>query len=187
MANFIPLGEKTTYTLYINSNDKVSGTNNNASFAINWDDFLPREYQKYKVAFNFQTSGGNYKDATYATVPYVFSAATIKMNNLGKTFSFDTATKSNSYTLGVIQRDIQTTGSSSNTLACYYLYNPPKTMTRPNQNLITILVYNNYFANTLLTDTNAGGTALSADMTSWSMVMEFIPIFNDVIKHQGNL
>ena len=27
------------YNIYINSNDKMSGKNNNATFQINWDDF----------------------------------------------------------------------------------------------------------------------------------------------------
>ena len=27
------------YNVYINSNDKMSGKNNNATFQINWDDF----------------------------------------------------------------------------------------------------------------------------------------------------
>ena len=29
--------ENKTYTLFINSNNKISGTNNNANYQINWD------------------------------------------------------------------------------------------------------------------------------------------------------
>ena len=32
------------YNIYINSNDKMRGKNNNATFQINWDVFLPRNY-----------------------------------------------------------------------------------------------------------------------------------------------
>jgi hypothetical protein len=56
--------ETKSYTLFISSADKVSGTNNQASFNINWDSFLPREYDTYKLGFSFQTGGGNYKDNT---------------------------------------------------------------------------------------------------------------------------
>jgi hypothetical protein len=52
------------YNIYINSNDKMSGKNNNATFQINWDDFLPRNYKYYNVTFSFQTAPGYYKDDT---------------------------------------------------------------------------------------------------------------------------
>ena len=42
------------YNVYINSNDKMSGKNNNATFQINWDDFLPRNYKYYNVTFLFK-------------------------------------------------------------------------------------------------------------------------------------
>jgi len=59
--------ETKSYTLFISSVDKVSGTNNNATFDVNWDSFLPREYDTYKVAYSFQTAGGQYKDNTQFT------------------------------------------------------------------------------------------------------------------------
>ena len=46
------------YNIYINSNDKMSGKNNNATFQINWNDFLPRNYKYYNVTFSFQTAAG---------------------------------------------------------------------------------------------------------------------------------
>ena len=54
-----------TYTLVLNSNDKISGTNNNATFQVNWKDFLPEEYDKYKMVYTFQTTGGYYGDGSY--------------------------------------------------------------------------------------------------------------------------
>ena len=57
--------ETKNYSLFINSTDKLSGsTNNNAKYDIGWDDFLPREYDNYKMSFSFQSVGGNYKDTT---------------------------------------------------------------------------------------------------------------------------
>ena len=62
--------DKPTYNLIINSSDKISGTNNNATFQINWDDFLPRKFNMYKVIFSFQTTGGYYKDNTATPIVY---------------------------------------------------------------------------------------------------------------------
>ena len=58
--------ETKSYTLFLSSTDKVSGTNNSATFNVNWDSFLPREYDAYKVAFSFQSGGGNYLDSKFS-------------------------------------------------------------------------------------------------------------------------
>jgi hypothetical protein len=166
--------ETSSFSLIINSTDKLSGTNNNGTYQVNWDDFLPRNYINYKVAFTFQTTGGNYKDGTYNSIATVFSSATIRINWGGRSYSFDTSTKSPSINLGVIQRDIQTSTSSSNTLGCYYLYNPPRTIARPNQNIITVSIYNQSTGG-LLVDTTTAPTLLT-DMTNWTGYFEFIPI-----------
>ena len=54
--------DKNSYTLFLNSSDKVSGTNNNANYDVNWDDFLPRDIESFKVVYSFQTAGGYYRD-----------------------------------------------------------------------------------------------------------------------------
>ena len=51
----------------INSADKISGTNNNATYQVNWRDFLPDNVQCYKVAFSFQTIGGYYGDGLFSS------------------------------------------------------------------------------------------------------------------------
>lgn len=278
--------DTTTYSLVINSADRISGTTNNATYQINWRDFLPDNYNTYKVAFSFQTVGGYYSDGVFsntgpantgstpvaisttaviptgATTIYVnannylngggtmfvsgigiaanttinavnalnftintptagvipagtqlffytsaaiysaaanaatFSSARVIMQNQGRSFSFDTQTKGPSTNLGILQRDIQTSGSKSNALSCFYCQNPPRTMARPNQNLMTINIMNNYpfvggivgYNNLVpvystvitnqnfLTDTYAGGTVLATDMTPYTMILEFIPI-----------
>jgi hypothetical protein len=58
----------------------------------------------------------------------------------------------------------------------FFYQNASKTIIRQSSNNLTISIYNNYYANTLLTDTNANGTAPAAYMTSWSAMLEFIPI-----------
>ena len=76
--------------------------------------------------------------------------------------------------MGLIYRDIQSSTSSSNALSCYYLYNPPRTITRPQSNYITIKILNQY-SGVGLTDTNAAGVPLS-DMTQYTMMIEIIAI-----------
>jgi hypothetical protein len=169
--------DKPTYNLIINSSDKIYGTNNNATFQINWDDFLPRKFNMYKVIFSFQTTGGYYKDNT--ATPIVYSAGKVYINTLGRSFSFDTSTKSPSTMLGIIQRDIQTTTSSSNCLSCFYLQNAPRTISRPNQNLITIQIYNTYTGQLLTNTDNSANSVPTADMTSWTMLLDLIPVDQD--------
>ena len=267
-----------TYTLVLNSLDRIAGgTNNLATFQVNWNEFLPAEYEQYKMVFTFQTSGGYYADGSYLktygtaatattttsaftlagsstisvgaatgtlTVGMVvncpgvlsgttvisyspgssitlsqptfmgmptstvisyfyatdvnnvnFSAARITMSTGTRSFSFDTSTKAPSINLGIIQRDIQTSQTKSNTLSSFYCQNPPRTIGRPNQNLVTIGVYNNCFFQggttsyyptysttstnmNLLTDTFSNGSNFSPDMTPWTMLIEFIPVVN---------
>ena len=240
--------QTTSYNLYISSNDKVSGTNNNGTYQVNWNDFLPREYSTYTMSFSFQSGGGSYKDtaasftasiaitgvmtlsaftaggyitvgqlvsgagvpsgtyiisqlsgtsggsstATFQTNCYavvvsatmssnvVYSGAKIQMNSMGTSMSFDTGSKSTSNTLGFVQRDVQTSTSSSNSFSSFYLQFAPKTMSRPNQNLITISIAN-LNNNILLTDTNSLGGVLT-DMTSWNMIMSFYPVVDSSTK-----
>lgn len=169
-----------TYNLYLSSNDRISGNHNNAVFNINWNDFLPMNYNLYKMVFSFQTAGGYYKDPTGNAI--VYSSGKIVFNTQGRTFSFDSSTMSSSNTIGYIQRDIQTAGSSANTISCFYMQNPPKTVMRPSQNNINIQIFNTYNTyNNLLTTTDNAGTA-SSDMTPWSMIIEFIAIENSIIN-----
>jgi hypothetical protein len=228
--------EKVTYNLYINSTDKVSGTNNNANYMINWNDFLPDKYFTYKMIWNMQTIGGYYKDSN--TVAYsmngaqtgttisgtisnvfigmqvsglgvaantvvtnvagnvvtisnplvlqltntsvtftgsIYSTAKIVVNFGGRSYSFDTATKAESYVIGFITRDPQGTTTSSNTLSAFYGQNCPKTMNRPNQNLVNIQIYNGQNPTQLFVNTDTNGNA-QADMTNYNLTIEFMPI-----------
>ena len=109
----------------------------------------------------------------------MFASARIAFDTGGKSHSFDTKSLSQSTTIGYLNRDIQTSTSSSNTLSCFHNQNSAKTISRPNQNVITIQIYNTSTTtatNSLLFDTNSAGTALSTDMSNWNMIIEFIPI-----------
>jgi len=322
--------DKNSYTLFLNSTDKVSGTNNNANYDVNWDDFLPRDIDNYKVVFSFQTAGGYYRDnfsqfkvtaltapvqCTYQTSAIIYNPITnstsllisvltngplflnsnvlyggksylitqqanavgdtlivqgylpvplnttlyaefytqltcdtvngytgslsvgqainnngksypvLKITNLGNTAtlvivmgviysaqipinsvvyasnnstyngckivanflgqskSFDTSSKCPSLTLGYGFRDVQISTSNSNCLSTFYMQNTPKTIQRPNQNLINIQIYNNsnvytngsLIQNQFLVNTDYFSNPL-ADMTSYSMIIEFIPL-----------
>ena len=280
--------DSTTYSLVINSADRISGTNNNATYQINWRDFLPDNFDTYKIAFSFQTVGGYYSDGVFSTTgpnvgwvaltgaanavaagvvilpvgvinnvavgQYVmgvgispgttvfaiagnnvtlslptlgvvpnaafiyfyapanvntatFSSARVILQNQGRSYSFDTQNRGPSTNVGILQRDIQIASSKSNALSCFYCQNPPRTMARPNQNLMTINIMNNYsFAGGIvgynnlvpvysavatnqnfMTDTNAWGSVVANDMTGYTMLLEFIPISTSATKSRAGL
>ena len=104
----------------------------------------------------------------------VYSGVKIVIDTLGKTYSYDTSSKSNSLVLGYGQRDIQTGTSTSNSFSAFYLQFPAKTVCRPNQNIINVRLYNN-FNNLLLLDTDSTGNT-SSDCTNYSLILEFVPI-----------
>ena len=53
--------EGKSYVVVLNSADKTSGTNNQASFNVDFS-FLPKNYQYFKMNYSFQSAGGVYKD-----------------------------------------------------------------------------------------------------------------------------
>jgi hypothetical protein len=162
--------EERTYTLFMSSADKVSGTNNKATFFIDWSQFLPDNFNEYKVIFSFQTVGGYYKD----TGSVVYSTAKVAIDFGSRQFSYDTSSRSTGFTLGYITRDQQTTTSSSNILSAFYYQYPAKSMTRPSNTSITVSLTNMYNGQPLVTTDNTG--TAQGDMTAWQMSIEFIPI-----------
>ena len=75
-----------TYTLVLNSQDKISGNNNNATFQVNWKDFLPEEYDRYKMIFTFQTAGGTYADGAYPTYAYAGLSASTQISLVANSY-----------------------------------------------------------------------------------------------------
>ena len=105
--------DSTTYSLVINSVDRVSGTNNNATFQINWKDFLPDDYQSYKLAFSFQSSGGYYSDGSYASAGANLGATAIITSPSATAIASNTLTLANNVGLLVGQTVVSLTGISS--------------------------------------------------------------------------
>ena len=109
MAVVVDKYNEKTYSLVINSQDKISGTNNNATYQINWDDFLPRDISNYKVIFSFQTSGGYYSDGlllipttTSGTLPTNTGVATINNAKVAAGYPVGTSTMALNGVVGTI-------------------------------------------------------------------------------------
>ena len=160
------------YNLYLASADKNSGDkNNNANFNVNWDSFLPRDFDTFQVTFNFNASAGYYKDISNTTV---YSHCRIVLDTQGRSFTYDTSNSGNSLTLGYANREPSNAITSTNGFNAFFSYNAPKTINRPTQNLINVKIYS-VQGGTALVDTNLTGT-LQTDMTPWVMTLSFIPI-----------
>jgi hypothetical protein len=82
-------GEQKNYCLVLNSNDRVGGNHNTAEFNIPYE-FLPHNYDYYKMDYAFQTQTGVYKD-TYAE----FGAITTAPHNILTAQLFDATTPAN--------------------------------------------------------------------------------------------
>ena len=165
------------YSLFLSSGDKVAGSNNNATFNIDWPNLLPDHIQYFKVSFNLVTCGGYYKDGSCNATSCNFNNIKVVVDFGGKSFSFDSKNASNSPTLGYAIRDIQTSTTSSNSFTTLGGWNNvKKTIARPNQQVLNVKLYCTQPNNVLLVDTNSGGTALSGDCTAWNMAIEFEPI-----------
>ena len=168
-----------SYTLFLSSADKVSGTNNNAIFDIKWESFLPKEFTQFKVAYSFVTTGGYYLDVSLNGKQNNYNNCRIVADFNSRSCSYDSALIGPSLTLGYAQRDIQITGSSSNCFSSFFYQFPGKTIFTPTQNSLNIRVYNPGLqvgvVNQLLVNTLVNGTPIG-DMTNWNMVLEFVPI-----------
>jgi heme-binding NEAT domain protein len=122
----------------------------------------------------------------FASNNTTYNGCKINLNLWASNYSFDTSSLSQSITLGYGFRDMQTATSNSNCMSTFYMQNPPKTIQKPNQNFITIQIYNNSNVynnftlsnNQLLTNTDYFSNP-TADMTSYSMILEFIPISDE--------
>ena len=171
------------YNLYLSSSDKISGSlNNNANFNVIWDSFLPREYNNlYEVTFNFQSTGGYYKDiATISgnlgyidNASKVYSQLKIVADFQGRSYSYDSSTNGPSLVLGYATRE--PTSSTPNGFASFFGFNAPKMISRPTQSNINIKIYNS-FNNGFLYDTSLDGSSVKTDMQPWTMILTFRPI-----------
>ena len=168
------LAEKITYSVCVNSFNKVSGNNNSCSFYIPWVTILPQKYDVYKLVYNFQSVGGYYKDfangITYTSAKLICDFGT-------RSFTYDTGMVGPSQTMGIVTRDLQTASTSSNTFSAFFYQNTSKCIGRPQSNQLNVTIINNY-TNGLLYNTDINGNP-TPDMTAWTLFLEFIPIENE--------
>ena len=151
------------YLLFLNSQDKISGTNNDATFYINWDTFLPRKPEQYEVSFMFNSFTGHYSD--YGPNIGFFTSAKIKADFNGKNYTYDTSTKSQSLVLGTIRRTLQSTYADYSAI---YDYNPKKIIQNPNQQFLNIQILNTNTEKPLVDNKGTTSTAIGGAITNVS-------------------
>jgi hypothetical protein len=135
---------KPTYTLHLSSNDRISGSDNNAVFNINWASFLPSQYDKFKVRYSFLITAGLYVDTAESN----FCSCQIVVNFQGQSLSYSTTNDSATLILGYAQREYP---STYNCFASHLLDYPPKTISKPTQNILNVQIYNPNLQNSFIT------------------------------------
>jgi hypothetical protein len=165
-----------TYSLVINSADRIGGSHHNPTFNIGWCELLPEKIKLYNVKFTFQTGGGYYRDS--ATNDHAYTSALIYANFGSRSFSCDTSTDSPSSLLGIIRRDFQNSTTIAVTLHCQKDDNPMRTMSSPTDSQLTFRIINQHDGELLVNTDSAGNQ--TADMTPWTAIFEFIPIYEDI-------
>jgi len=171
------------YTFTINSKDKLTGSNNSGTYAVNFR-ILPDDVQFYKMSFSFFSTAGFYRDAINAT-PVL--TTTYALGSINTNFLLSRSMSSNgspSQLLGNIVRQIDqmkltTAGTLSTDFVSFYTAFPEytnqyKVILKPQIENLTIQILNNS-TNALLVDTVQDGTA-SADMTAWTLTITLEPI-----------
>lgn len=168
-----------SYSFVIKSTDKISGTNNNGIYNINFR-ILPADVEFYEASFSFYTTAGFYRDVVdagnaitnsnangYITTNFINSRS---MNSLGSPTNI----------LGNIVRQVDPTGISAHPNMTY-LYADcttntcPKIIAKPTLEQLSISVYNT-FGNGLFVNTDHNGGTILTDMTSWIMTINLRPI-----------
>lgn len=168
-----------SYTFVIKSQDKISGTNNNGTYAVNFR-ILPDDIQFYNATFNFYSSVGFYKDTISAgnEITYTTGNGYITTN-----LAFSRSMSSNSSPtnlLGNIRRQLDNVAISGSHPTLTYLYadcatNCPKIILKPQIENLNISVYN-LFNNALFVDTDYNGGTFLLDMSSWVLTLTLDPI-----------
>ena len=173
-----------SYTIYLNSSDKQTGTNNNATFYIDWNKILKQdENVKYKVSFSITVANGYYKDVTgvattYTVFTQLYSSIKIYGNFQCNSLTYDSK-QSQSTLLGCCDRNVQTSATGANNLtigngySCFFMYNPSKIINKPTSNYINIQLQD--FLGNPLCDTNIVGGKYT-DCTPWILILQFEPI-----------
>jgi hypothetical protein len=176
------------YTFVIRSQDKISGTNNNSSYNINFR-ILPDEIKYYNIHYTFYTTPAFYYDHidTGPSINNLCGNGWIECN-----LPFTKSSQSNgspTKILGNWVRQVDNnadagTLASGVTAVCYLqavngTTNVPRVISRPYIETLNVAVYNS-FSNNLMTDSNIDGT-LKSDMTNWILTLNLEPVFDDML------
>jgi hypothetical protein len=134
------------------------------------------------VANTYQTNCYKLVAGTTMTSNLNFCAGKVILYTQGTSLSFDTTSKSVGNTLGYIQRNVQS--STVSCFSCSNVQSAPKTISRPNQNMVKIVINNINSENLFLSDTNSLGNTLF-EMTPWNMIITFYPVMTSRNKIQS--
>lgn len=156
------------YTLYIKSSDKISGTNNNATFIVNWTDFLDMNVAKYSVNFSYISKFGKFDN-----VADTKHLARLDINTGSKSYTYDTRSKCNSLTLGYVPLIININYDSNN-LQAVPIDNIEKVIDTPTNNILTVSLYK--FADYTTPFVDTAFNANLTDTPDWDLILIFKPI-----------
>jgi len=167
-----------SYTFVIKSQDKISGTNNSGTYAVNFR-ILPDDVQFYNATFNFYSSVGFYKDTISGgnDITYTTGNGYITTNLVfARSMSSNNSPTNN---LGTIRRQLDSIALAGHPTLTY-LYsdcatNCPKIILKPQIETLNISIYNS-FNNSLFVDTNYNGSSFLLDMTNWILTLTLEPI-----------
>jgi hypothetical protein len=174
------------YTFVINSRDKISGDNNNATFLVNFR-ILPDEIKYYNVHYTFYSTPSYYYDHVDSGNDIVSLSGNGWIEcNLPFTKSAQT-NGSPTKLLGNWVRQVDNNadvGGGNITAICYLqsvngTTNVPRIVSKPYTETLNVSIYNS-FSDNLMTDTETDGT-LTDDMTSWILTLNLEPVFEDIL------
>jgi len=162
------------YTIFLNSKNKTSGTNNNANYTVTFPSFFPQDLKQYKLRFLFSTIDGVYRDGTYNSTFVGFSTIKILCDLVRSNTVFDTATNGSNIALGMALRNTiieLSNGDYISNISSTKLTNPSITINNPITSNINVQLIN-LSTNSLLLDTNQGGTQLLTDSSNYVLTLE---------------
>lgn len=167
-----------TFSIVIDSRDKISGTNNSCLFNVNWN-ILPDNIKYWRLTYSFYTTTSFYKDSVSAGNAITYTASNgFITTNLFTPLS-NQSNNSQTKILGFWVKQMNPTNITAHPYLTY-LYSSientsaPLTILRPSNQNIQINIYN-LFNNSLVVDTAHDGTQ-QADMSAWVLNLNFEPV-----------
>jgi len=166
------------YSFVLESKDKISGNNNNATFNLLFS-ILPREYKYYRVSFSFMTEADFFVDSYPNTTDITYSSQCGRITTSLLLQSSIKTDNSPSNTLGFVYRNISTQNATLTNAICYITATPATNaeivVLRPDVDQITVNVYAGV-GTTPLVSTNNLGTVLSSELPPYILILQFTPV-----------